>query len=76
MRSRKPSSTTIAKKMIQRYGMQANAVAQEREILAGLVPDAEALSLWRSVQRAIAELRITSIHAAAAQAQPAFGGTI
>ena len=50
----------IAQQMIQRHGLQAHAVAQERENLARLVPDAEALSLWRGVQTSISELRSKS----------------
>jgi len=67
LRDRKPSSATIAKKMIKRHGLQAGAVAQEREALARLAPDAAALSLWRSVQRSISELRSTAHQAAAYQ---------
>jgi hypothetical protein len=72
----KPRPTTIAKQMIRRHGLQANAVAQERETLARLPPDAEALSLWRSVQRSISELGSTAIPAALNRAQPALGSGV
>jgi hypothetical protein len=57
------NATKIARLMIQRHGLQASAVADERETLARLAPDAEAVELWHSVQLSISDLRSTP-HAA------------
>jgi hypothetical protein len=53
-------SVKIARMMIRRHGLQASAMAQERETIARLAPDPKGLDLWRYVQRAISELRATS----------------
>jgi hypothetical protein len=48
--------------MIERYGLRAAAVAQERVAEAQVSGQTASLDHWRSVQAAIAELRRTSHH--------------
>ncbi len=60
MRNVRSGSLSIAKMMIQRHGLHAGAVAQERATEARLSPDIEGLNFWRSVQSAISELRNTA----------------
>ncbi len=67
MSNGRSGSLSIAKRMIQRHGLHAGAVAQERETEARLTPDIEGLNLWRSVQSAISELRNTAPRARSRQ---------
>ena len=60
----RPRAVKIAQMMIRRHGLHASAVAQEREELARLQPDAFGLELWRFVRHAIGELRRTADQAA------------
>jgi hypothetical protein len=53
------NSVRTAMIMLKRHGLQASAVAQEREVMARLVPDVEGVDFWYSVQRSISELRGT-----------------
>lgn len=49
----------VARTLIERHGVRAAAVAEERAIEARLAGKAAELDLWQSVQLAIAELRRT-----------------
>ena len=69
MPQNRPRAVKIAQMMIRRHGLHASAVAQEREDLARLQPDASGLELWRFVRRAIDELRSTASKVAPRQPQ-------
>jgi hypothetical protein len=45
------NSVRTAMIMLKRHGLQASAVAEEREVMARLVPDVEGVDFWDSVQR-------------------------
>ncbi|MGH7067415.1 MAG: hypothetical protein ACREFO_11085 [Acetobacteraceae bacterium] len=50
----------VARTLIDRHGVRATAVAEERVIEARLAGNTAELDLWQSVQLAIAELRRTA----------------
>lgn len=56
----------LARMLIDRHGLRAAAVAEERATEAQLAGAAAEFDRWRSVQAAIAELRRTAPHGAAA----------
>jgi hypothetical protein len=60
MQNNQADSIKIAKMMMERHGLRAGAIAQERANEAQLASDPEGLDRWRSVQGAIVELRSTS----------------
>lgn len=55
----------VARSLINRHGIRAGAVAEERVIEARLAGNAAELDLWQAVQLAIAELRRTAPRRAA-----------
>jgi hypothetical protein len=57
MRRREDSQLETARALIQRHGAQAVAVAQERATESEAQGDREGSWRWRSVQRAVEELR-------------------
>jgi hypothetical protein len=52
----------VARMLIDRYGLRAAAVAEERASEAQTGGAAKGLDHWRQVQSAIAELRRTAPH--------------
>ncbi|MGH7121140.1 MAG: hypothetical protein ACREFP_19485 [Acetobacteraceae bacterium] len=50
----------VARTLIDRHGVRAAAVAEERALEARLAGNTTELDLWQSVQLAIAELRRTA----------------
>jgi hypothetical protein len=64
---RNPSFVAIARMMIRRHGLRAQAVAMERAAETRLQGDAAGLNHWQSTGAAIRELRRTAAsHQAAA----------
>ncbi len=55
----------VARALIERHGVRAAAVADERTLEARLAGNTAELDLWQSVQLAIAELRRTAPRRAA-----------